>query len=110
MTGSSRKMPTSASVEKVDLKHWMIWKNTKLTLTLVKGRVPTRRLANAKTSGTAVNVRRNVVIIEPAGNILEQSIWAYLSTTVLLLGVARGMTKKTPSFPTSGKSTHRKKS
>ena len=88
----------------------MIWKSTKLTLTLVKGRALTGRLANPTTCGTTVNVRRNVVIIGPAGSTSEPSIWAFLSTTALLLGVAKGMTKKTPSFPTSGKSIYRKKS
>ena len=36
--------------------------------------------------------------------------WAFLSTTALLLGVGRAMTRKTPSFPTSQKIIHRKKS
>ena len=101
MTGSSRKMPTSASVAKVTLKLWMSWNSTKLTLTLVKGRAQTRKLASSKTNGTAVTVGRNVVITEPAGNTTEQSIWAYLSTTVLWQGVGKAMIRKIPSSPTS---------
>ena len=45
-----------------------------MTLTLVKGRAQTGKLANLKTSGTAVTVVRNVVITEPAGSTTEQSI------------------------------------
>ena len=88
----------------------MILKSTNLTLTLVKGRAPTGRLEDPKTCGTAVNVRKNVVITGPAGSTSEPSIWAFLSTTALLLGVGKAMTRKTPSFPTSGKIIHRKKS
>ena len=74
MIGNSGKLPTSASVEKVTLKLWMSWNSTKLTLTLVKGKAKTRKLANPKTSGTAVTVVWNVVITKPAGNTTEQSI------------------------------------
>ena len=47
-------MPASASVEKVTLKLWMSSNSTKLTLTLVKSRAQTRKLASPKTNETAV--------------------------------------------------------